>query len=171
MKCFLKTFILVLILFCARIQIRTNVYSFLIGNGSTMMTLEKVHRFFSQIPCFGLWNDIFFPNFCFGARFILCQNSDSHKFLHLFDWRWVNEQDFVGGSSFFCQIPSFRPPKWNFFRKFSFWCSFYFTPKFKFAQIYAAFQLVMGQRWWILRRFIIFSVKFLVLDSEMVSFS
>ena len=74
-------------------------------------------------------------------------------------------------SLYFGQIPSFWPSKWNFFRKFLFWCSFYFTMEFKFAQIHAAFQLELGQRWWLLRRFIIFSVKFHVSASEMAFYS
>ena len=102
--------------------------------------------FFSQILLFPPPKWHFFKNFRFSATFILSWNSDSHKFMQLFDWRWVNEQDFVGGSLFFSQIISFRPLKCNFFQKFSFWCSFYFALKFKRAQIYAHFQLETGQQ-------------------------
>ena len=90
MKFFPKIFILVLILFCARIQIRTNVCSFSIGCGSKMMSAEEVHRF-------------------------------SAKF-HV------------------------SAPKKAFFKKILFRCSFYLVLEFRFAQIYVAFRLEMGQR-------------------------
>ena len=61
---------------------------------------------------------VFFKNFCFSARFFFCQNSDSLKLVQLFDWKWVNRLDSIRGSSFFGQIPSFRPPKWNFLKIF-----------------------------------------------------
>ena len=47
--------------------------------------------------------------------FFYLQNLDSRKFIQLFDWKWVNGQDSIGCSSFFGQIPSFRPRKWHFF--------------------------------------------------------
>ena len=34
---------------------------------------------------------VFFKKFRFGARFLLCKNSVSLKFVQLFDWKWVNK--------------------------------------------------------------------------------
>ena len=47
----------------------------------------------------------------------------------------------------FCQIPSFRPPKWHFFENLRFGAQFFyfiFAPKFKFTQIGATFRLEIG---------------------------
>ena len=82
--------------------------------------------FFGQILSFWTPKRHFFENSRFGGYFILCQNSDSGKFVQLFDWKWVNEQDSIGCSSFFGQIPSFRPQKWYFFQKFHFAARFFF---------------------------------------------
>ena len=67
-------------------------------------------------------------------------------------------------------IPSFGLWKWHFFRKFSFGCSFFFVPKFRFSQIYATFQLETGQRVGLHRWFIIFQPNSIVSASEMVFF-
>ena len=69
---------------------------------------------------------VFFKNFCFSARFFFCQNSDSLKLVQLFDWKWVNRLDSKRGSSFFGQIPSFRPGKWHFFENYHFSALFFF---------------------------------------------
>ena len=69
----------------------------------------------------------FFKNFCFGARFFLCQNSISLKLVQFFDWKWVNRLDSARGSSFLGQILSFRPPKWHFFQNFCFGFLFFCT--------------------------------------------
>ena len=69
---------------------------------------------------------VFFKNFCFSARFFFCQNSDSLKLVQLFDWKWVNRLDSIRGSSFFGQIPSFRPGKWHFFENYHFSALFFF---------------------------------------------
>ena len=90
---FSKIFVLLLVLFCARIQIRTNLCSFLIENRLMSKTLPEVLRFLAKFHYFGLRNEIFFENFCFGALFILLQNSNSHKFMQLFDQKWVNDDD------------------------------------------------------------------------------
>ena len=82
--------------------------------------------FFGQILSFWTPKRHFFENSRFSGYFILRQNSDSGKFVQLFDWKWVNEQDSIGCSSFFGQIPSFRPQKWYFFQKFQFAARFFF---------------------------------------------
>ena len=69
----------------------------------------------------------FFKNFRFGAHFFVCQNSVSPKLVQLFDWKWVNRLDSIRGSSFFGQIPSFRPPKWHFFENFCFGVRIFFV--------------------------------------------
>ena len=71
--------------------------------------------FFGQILSFRPPRWQFFENFHFDARFCFSQNLDLYRFLQLFDWKWVNGQDSIGCSSFFGQIPSFRPRKWHFF--------------------------------------------------------
>ena len=123
MKFFSKIFVLVLFLFCSRIQIRTNLCSFSIRNGSTMMTPDEVHRFSPKFhvsaPKMALGQ-----KFSFRWLFYFVKNLDSHKFVQLFDWRWVNKEDSVRDSSFFGQIPSFRPPKWLFCKNFSFGAHF-----------------------------------------------
>ena len=73
--------------FCTRIQIRANLCSFSIWNGSMSRTLWVVHHFSTKFHFFGLQNNIFFENFHFSAHFFLHQNSDSRKFVQLFDWR------------------------------------------------------------------------------------
>ena len=50
--------------------------------------------------------------------FFLHQNLVSSKLVQLFDWKYVNGKDSTGDLSFFCQIPSFRPSKWHFFKIF-----------------------------------------------------
>ena len=57
--------------------------------------------------------------------------------------------------------------KMAFFQKFLFWCSFYFAPKFRFANICAAFRLEMGQWSRLFKRFIFFWRNSIVLASEM----
>ena len=57
-----------------------------------------------------------------------------------------------------------------FFQKNLFWCSFYFALEFKFKQICAAFQLEMGQRTRLRKRFIIFQVNSMVSASEITFF-
>ena len=125
--------------------------------------------FFSQIPSFQLLKSHYFENFPFRAHFMFYWNSDSHKFLQLFDWKWVNEQDFVGGLSFFSQILSFRPMRWVF-SKFLFRCSFYFVLELKFTQICAAFQLEIGQQARLRKSFIVFQPNSIVSASEMTFF-
>ena len=70
MKFFLKIFILVFILFCARIQIHTNVCSFSIGCGSKMMNPEEVHRFSAKFHV-SAPEMAFFQKFSFRCSFIL----------------------------------------------------------------------------------------------------
>ena len=56
------------------------------------------------------------------------------------------------------------------FRKFLFCCSFCFALELKFTQICAAFQLEMGQRARLRKRFIIFQPNSIVSASEMTFF-
>ena len=126
--------------------------------------------FFGQILSFWTPKRHFFENSRFGGYFILRQNSDSGKFVQLFDWKWVNEQDSIGCSSFFGQIPSFRPQKWYFFQKFHFAARFFFAPKFKLAQICAIFRLEMGQRAGLHKRFIVFRPNSFVSVYDMAFF-
>ena len=89
----------------------------------------------------------FFWNFLFWCSFFFLHwNSYSRKFVQLFDWKWVNEQDSASGSLFFGQNLLFRPPKWHFFENFCFDACFIFAPKFRFTQICATFRLEMCQR-------------------------
>ena len=60
--------------------------------------------------------------------------------------------------------------KMAFFRKFLFCCSFGFALEFKFKQICADFQLEMGQRTRLRKRFIIFQQNSMVLASEITFF-
>ena len=60
------------------------------------------------------------------AIFFLRQNLDSRKFEKHFEWKWVNGQDTQRGTSFFRQIPSFRPSKWHFFENFRSGARFFF---------------------------------------------
>ena len=69
---------------------------------------------------------VFFLHFCFDAHFFLRQNSYSLKLVHLFNWKWVNRLESVRGSSFFGQIPSFRPSKSHFFENFRFGGHFFY---------------------------------------------
>ena len=56
---FQKTFISVLVLFFARIQIHRNLCSFLIGNESTSRASLEIHHFSAKFHRFGLLNGIF----------------------------------------------------------------------------------------------------------------
>ena len=82
----------------------------------------------------------FFENFCFGAcLFFLGYNLESRKFMMLFDLKWVSRQDSIGCSSFFGQILSFRPPRWQFFENFHFDARFCFSQNldlYKFLQLF-----------------------------------
>ena len=74
---------------------------------------------FQFIFCFFCCFLVFFCSGLFGFCFLvlvffLRRNLDSRKFVQLVDWKWVNEQDSIGCSSFFGQIPSFRARKGNF---------------------------------------------------------
>ena len=80
----------------------------------------------TKFHCFGLRNISFLKIFGSVLCFFLHENSDSRKFVQLFDSKWVNEQGYIGGSSFLGQIPSFPRPKWHFFKKNLFWYLFFF---------------------------------------------
>ena len=84
--------------------------------------------FFGQILSFLPPKWYFLKNFRFGAPFLffLHQNLVSGKLVQLFDLKLVNGKDSFVESSFFAQIPSFRPPKWYFFKKFRFGARFFF---------------------------------------------
>ena len=75
-----------------------------------------------------------------------------------------------------CRFIVFQPNsivsayKMAFFRKFLSCCSFCFALEFKFKQICAAFQLEMGQRTRLRKRFIIFQVNSMVSASEITFF-
>ena len=58
-----KILVSVVILFCARIQIQANLYSFSIGNGLTSRTPQDAHHFSAKFHRFGLRNGIFFKSF------------------------------------------------------------------------------------------------------------
>ena len=118
--------------------------------------------FFGQILSFRPPRWQFFENFHFDARFCFSQNLDLYKFLQLFDWKWVNGQDSIGCSSFFGQIPLFRPRGIFFLKIFISVLFFFFASKFRFGQIFEAFQLEMGQRPRLHRRFIVFQQNSIV---------
>ena len=74
--------------------------------------------FLGQIPSFQPSKWHFVENFCFGARFILYLNLDSHKFVQLFNCKWVNEQDSVKDSTFSAQFYYFSFQNDNFSKTF-----------------------------------------------------
>ena len=127
------------------------------------------HRFSAKFYCFGLRNCIF-KIFHFGARHFLYQNSISLKLVQLFDWKWINREDSVRGSSFFGQIPSFRPSKWHFFQIFVSEVVFFFTPEFILRQICATFRLEIGQSEGLPWRIIVFQPNSIVLVIKMAFF-
>ena len=137
---FSKILVSVVILFCARIQIQANLYSFSIGNGLTSRTPQDAHHFSAKFHRFGLRNGIFFKSFILLlVFFFLLQNSNWHKFVQFFDQKWVNEQDSIKGLSFFGQILSFRSMTWHFFFENFHFGAHFFAPKFRFPQICTAF--------------------------------
>ena len=87
--------------------------------------LRRIIVFLANLRRFGLRHDIF-KKILFQCSFFFCQNSDSLKLVQLFDWKWVNRLDSIRGSSFFGQIPSFRPRKWHFFENYHFSALFFF---------------------------------------------
>ena len=74
------------------------------------------------------------------------------------------------GSSFFGQIPSFRPPKWHFFQNFRFGGRFFFAPKFSLRQISATFRLEIGRWGGLQRRIFIFQPNSIVSVYEIAFF-
>ena len=80
---FSKIFVSVLVLFYTEIQIRTNLSSFSIGNGSTSKTPEEVHRFSTKLHRFGLQNGIFSKIFL-SVLILFCTRIQNHINLYSF---------------------------------------------------------------------------------------
>ena len=97
---FSKIFVSVIVLFCSGIQIRTNLCSFFIGNGSTRMTLEEVHCFSAKFHRFGFWNGIFYwkfsfqCSFYFASKFRFAQICAAFR-LEMGQWAWLYRRFFV----------------------------------------------------------------------------
>ena len=102
--------------------------------------------------------------------FFYRQNSVSLKLVQLFDLKWVNRQDLVRGSSFFGQIPSFRPPKWHFYENFCFSGRFFLSAEFSLRQLSATFRLEIGQWEGLPWRIIVFQPNSIVLVFKMAFF-
>ena len=131
---------------CIGIQVRANLWSFSIGNGSTakcpsevLYLSAKFHRFGSEMAFF---LKIFISvSFFFASEFRFTQICEAFQ-LEKGQRPRVHQRFIV-----FCQIPSFRPPKWHFFENLRFGAQFFyfiFAPKFKFTQIGATFRLEIG---------------------------
>ena len=96
-----------------------------------------------------------FRKFSFQRSCYVLQEFRFAQIFQLFDWNWVNEQDPVGGLSFFSQIVLFRPMRWLFSKIFVS-VLILFCVGIQIRQICATFQLEMSQRARLQMRFIIF---------------
>ena len=92
---------------CIGIQVRANLWSFSIGNGSTAKCPSEVLYLSAKFHRFGSEMAFFLKIFISVSFFFWRRNSGSRKFVKLFNWKRVNGQESIRGSSFSAKFHRF----------------------------------------------------------------